>query len=289
MNGLHEAFEPLAARLTRLADFLYGHEYAGNRVNFDQISAGLPDENAEALKHSLRRLNNKELIYFDGQGSIELYGLGKYLHAAGCVPEFVLGFDYIAEKYRNAVVRLVVRKPNGDPAAGSGFFIDDPANHIITNRHVAENEITQIEDLHSHVIREGDCHRIFSQEGDLDLGVVQCEQPAHVIPLKVAWNRDSVWPMAEVLVLGYPLVGGHLPGLHHGRGRIGQVAKQFSGGESLILTELTDAGGSGGPVINLQGMVVGIVSGQRITQGAGNVQTVFVNAVPSDYLREVLP
>lgn len=134
MNGLHEAFGPLAARLQRLADLLYGQDYANNRVTFDQIAAALADENAEALRQSLRKLSAKELIYFDGQSNIELYGLGKYLRTAACVPEFVLGFDYIAEKYRDAVVRVVVRKPNGDPAAGSGFFINDPPDHILTNR-----------------------------------------------------------------------------------------------------------------------------------------------------------
>lgn len=289
MNGLHEAFGPLAARLERLTDFLYGHDYPNNRVSFAQITAALSDENVEGLRQSLRRLNGKELIYFDGQNNVELYGLGKYLHAGECVSEFVLGFEYIAEKYRDAVVRVVVRKANGDPAAGSGFFINDPPNHIITNRHVAENEVTQIEDRDGHVVHAGDCPRILAPEDDLDLGAIQCEKPANVVPLKIAWSRGSLRPMAEVLVLGYPVVGGHLPGLHHGRGRIGQIAKQFSGNESIILTELTDAGGSGGPVINLEGMVVGIVSGQRIAQGAGLIQTVFVNAIPSDYLRQVLP
>lgn len=289
MNGLPEAFGPLAARLERLTDFLYGQDYPNNRVSFAQITAALPDENVEALRQSLRKLNGKELIYFDGQNNVELYGLGKYLHAGGCVPEFVLGFEYVAEKYRDAVVRVVVRKANGDPAAGSGFFINDPPNHIITNRHVAENEVTQIEDRDGHVVHAGNCHRILAPEEDLDLGAIQCQQPANIVPLKIAWSRGSLRPMAEVLVLGYPLVGGHLPGLHHGRGRIGQIAKQFSGAESIILTELTDAGGSGGPVINFEGMVVGIVSGQRIAQGAGPIQTVFVNAIPSDYLRQVLP
>src|SRR5262249_7352336 len=55
---------------------------------------------------------------------------------------------------------------------------------------------------------------------DLDLGVIRCEKPDGVAPLRVAWSREAVWPMAEVLVLGYPTVGGHLPGLHHGQGRI---------------------------------------------------------------------
>lgn len=289
MNGLHEAFGPLAARLERLTDFLYGQDYPNNRVSFEQVTAALADENAERLRQSLRKLSARELIYFDGQNTIELYGPGKLLHVGRCVPEYVLGFDYIAEKYRDAVVRIVVRLANGDPAAGSGFFINDPPDRIITNRHVAENEITQIEDRDGQVLHAGECHRILAHEDDVDLGVIQCPKPANVAPLKIAWKRDSIWPMAEVLVLGYPVVGGHVPGLHHGRGRIGQIAKQFGGGESIILTELTDGGGSGGPVINLEGMVVGVVSGQRIAQGAGPMPTVFVNAIPSDCLRRVLP
>jgi S1-C subfamily serine protease len=289
MIGLNEPFEPLAARIARLCDVLFGHNHANNRVSLEHVATALPGESLEALRYSLRKLNTKEIVYFDGQNAVELYPRGRYLHSAGCVSEFVLGFDYIAEKYRTAVVRVIVRKPNGAPAAGSGFFVSDPPNHIITNRHVAENEITRIEDFNHNVVHDGDSPRILGEDNQLDLAAIQCEKPENVAPLRIAWERNSVWPMAEVLVLGYPIVGGHHPGLHHGRGRIGQLATQFGGRESIILTELTDAGGSGGPVINIEGMVVGVVSGQRITQTEGQPPTIFVNAIPAHYLREVVP
>jgi S1-C subfamily serine protease len=289
MNGFDEPLTQVAARLELVSNVLYGREYAEGRTTVSAIVGACEGETIETLRPLLRKMNSKDVVYFDGQTNIELVSWGRQLYKRACVPEVVLGFDYIDEKYSRAVVRVAVRKPNGDPAAGTGFFINDPPNHIVSNQHVAQLEVTQIEDLNNNVFHRGDCRRIQGPEDlDLDLALIQCEMPAGVVPLRIAWERQAARPQAEVLVLGYPLVAGLMPGLHRGRGRVGMVGKQFNGNESLVLSELTDAGGSGGPVINAEGMVIAVVSQQSIAQGEGHAPTAFVNGVPSHYLRKVL-
>lgn len=288
MNGFDEPLAQLAARLNLVCNALYGREYAEGRTTVNAIVGECGGETVETLRPLLRKMSNKDVLYFDGQTNIELVSWGRHLFKGGCIPEVVLGFDYIDEKYSRAVVRVVVRQPNGDHAAGTGFFIDDPPNHIITNQHVAELEVTQIEELNNTVFHHGDCPRIPGTD-ELDIAALQCTMPAGVVPLRVAWERQAARPQAEVLVLGYPLVAGLIPGLHRGRGRVAMVGKKYDGNESLVLSELTDAGGSGGPVINIEGRVIGVVSQKHIAQGEGPVQTAFVNAVPSHYLGKVLP
>ena len=138
MHVLGETNEAIAARLQLLGPVLFNSQSVNGRFQVETIAAALPGEDPNLLRQSLRRLDDQQLIYFDGQSNVELYGLGKYVYERGCIPEFVLGFGYIDEKYRNSVIRIVITKPNGDPAAGTGFFISDPPNCIVTNRHVAE-------------------------------------------------------------------------------------------------------------------------------------------------------
>ena len=115
------------------------------------------------------------------------------------MPEVVLGFDYIDEKYRGAVVRVVVRKPNGDPAAGTGFFINDPPNHIVTNQHVAELEVIQIEDLDNNAFHHGDCPRISGPE-DLDLAAIRRKRLA-VERKGVRFQSSNKWSKLYSVVL----------------------------------------------------------------------------------------
>src|SRR2546428_3305448 len=176
MNGLGEDFQGLAARLDKLSGVLFNRDYQDARTRVEDIIGEFPDETIATLRQLLRKMSAREVVYLDGQSNIDLYGLGKYLQERGNISEYVLGFDYIDSKYRSAVVRIVVTLPNGDPAAGTGFFISDPPNHVITNRHVAELQITQIEDMNNNAFHHGNCERILGPE-DLDLGVIQCEKP----------------------------------------------------------------------------------------------------------------
>jgi S1-C subfamily serine protease len=294
MNGQREAFGPMAIRIQRLADRLYGKVRPENHVELQEFLAEIQDEEPAAIVQLLRRLDGIEIIDFDGRERIRLSAVGKTFYDQQCMPEVVLGLGYSDEKYSPAVVRLVLKKPDGVVVSGSGFFVDDPPSRIITNRHVLfRNEILQIENFNGEPISVGDLPKAFGPE-DLDMAAIECVAPGNFVPLRIDWAPDSVRPLDEVLVLGYPYFGLHEPALHHAKGKIGSRPRRLAGvgqmvRDSLIISDAAAPGCSGGPVISTRGMVVGIIAGEVGAEGDAAGRQIFVSAIPSHYLREVFP
>jgi S1-C subfamily serine protease len=295
MNGLHEDFQPIAGRLQRMADFLYGQAHDQNEVGRDEITVALHDMDPAEVDELIQKLDAKEIVLYDAhRNRVLLRSRGRYCYTSNCIPEVVLGLQYCAEKYSSAVVRIAVEKPDGSLAAGTGFFISDVPNRVITNRHVTfNNQIQRIEDQNGNVLHAGHLPSIAGPE-DLDLAAIECPMPGGVMPLRLDWEDGSLRRMDEVLVLGYPYVAHHYPALLHAQGRIGMRAKRMSSPEqaireSLLLTDVAAPGCSGGPVISVRGMVVGVIEQQSVAHAAGAAAINFVGALPSFYLREILP
>jgi S1-C subfamily serine protease len=292
MNGLHDdEIEIMAQNIVRLSDYLYADPREDNLVELTDVIRAFPQLCGAEVEQLLRRLDDSGIVEFDDRRQIiRLVPDGRLFQEQKCVPEVVLGLNYSDMRFSKAVVRIVVRKVNGDEGAGSGFFIADPPNLVITNRHVASNEIVQIEDLNNRVIFRGDPPKTLGPE-DLDLAAITCQIPAEVVPIRIDWNHESARHLDPVLVFGYPYVANHEPALFHAEGTISMIARRLGPvvRSSLIISDAAARGCSGGPVLSATGRAIGIVAREEEAQAEGNRNLVFLSAIPSYYLQEVVP
>jgi S1-C subfamily serine protease len=285
MSGAPDELLVAGLRIQAVVDFLYGRAHPNNRVDLHQIAISIngSDEETTGL---LKRLAAKELVDLEAQ-AVRLVGAGKARYEEDCVPEIVLGTHFVNAKYKAAVVRIVVRKRDGDPGAGTGFFVRDVPDRVVTNRHVVEGHVVvQIEDHNQNVIARGPFMVRLPADEDLDLATIECALPPGTIPIPIDWKKDAVRELEDVLVLGYPLIALHQPALYHEVGRVGVKARLLNGNESLVISDAAGAGSSGGPVINFKGKVAAIVARAMENQGVGRM---FVSAIPSHRLDSVFP
>jgi S1-C subfamily serine protease len=239
----------------------------------------------------IARLVDRELIRFDrSRSSVSLTGLGKELNAQRCAAEFVLGLSYCRWKYEQAVVRIIVSSDDGGESAGSGFFVQDPPNRVVTNRHVVANRrIISINDKQGQKICDHGAQVVLGPS-NLDLAFVECETPSNILPFRIDWRADAVDALDDVLVLGYPYIPLHQPELFAATGQVGMYASQLSSNsrKSLIVTRIAAPGCSGGPVLGPNGLVVGIVEGEPQLKTSDGTQPSMLCAIPARYLRELL-
>ena len=153
---------------------------------------------------------------------------------------------------RGAVVRIEM-----DLASGSGFIID-PDGLILTNNHVISDasEITVFLD-------DGTSYTGTVEGRDLvrDLAVVKIE--ASGLPTLELGNLSRVGLGQQVVVLGYPL------GVDQVTVTSGFVSSTDTDeGRNIIWVQTDSAvnpGNSGGPLLNLQGEVVGVVAAKFVS------------------------
>ncbi len=172
------------------------------------------------------------------------------------------------------------RTPSQYTARGSGFFITDEG-HLVTNAHVVDQAVSiwiQIPSLGKRLI-DVDIICIYPER---DLALLQIvEQDREIIrkalgsiPFLELGDSDSVRRADEALAVGYPL---------------GQSLKSTTGiisgrEQGLIQTSTAiNPGSSGGPLISIEGKVIGInSSGVVAAQNVGY-------AIPINDLKIVLP
>jgi S1-C subfamily serine protease len=276
-----------AQHIQKIADHLYGGVHAESPIQLTEIANQTQIDKAE-VAFLLRKFEGKELVDFDGQ-QVRLMGAGKSLYEEQCFPEFVMGLEYCLEKYRAAVVRVVVVNTRGDQAAGTGFFADAPLDRIVTNRHVLfQRTIVRIEGQNGEPVSTGPLPAKLAP-GDLDLATIECAVPCGVKPLRVDWKRDAARELEEVLVLSYPLLALTKVALYPAIGNVGILGEELqSGRNSLMISHVGAPGSSGGPVISAKGKVIGVVSHEAETQDVGGIR-IFLSAIPSHYLGKLLP
>jgi len=286
MSGLSEESTLVSGQVQSIADYLFGRPHSSDLIQLNDIASGTQIDKTN-LPRLLRKLETKEIIDIEGQ-HVRLRGLGVSLHEERCIPEFVLGLPFCLEKYRAAVVRIVVGKVEGGEAAGTGFFVTAPPNRIITNRHVVfRRTIIRIENEHGEIIATGPLQAETGPE-NLDLAAIQFAAPPDVTPIPIDWARDSVRELDEVLVLSYPDIALTKPALYPATGRVGILGDLLIGRKSLMISGVASAGSSGGPIISEKGKAIAIVAREAESREEGATR-IFVGAIPSHYLAEIFP
>lgn len=175
----------------------------------------------------------------------------------------------LVSKVRSGVVRLQV--VGCDSAwSGSGFLV--APDLIVTAAHVARGASTISAKSDSGIVRA----EVVAYNLSADTALLRTQAPITGYVFHIAKQEPSLGE--DIGVLGYPLGVSSLridPGIISG----GDTSVTYGGADGYTLNDAivtnaaTNPGNSGGPAINRQGQVVGLVSGSR-AWSAGSVAPV---------------
>jgi len=161
----------------------------------------------------------------------------------------------------DSVVSIRVTGSSGQPAQGSGFVYDFNG-HIITNQHV----VTDAEEVEVR-FSNGDWRRaeVIGTDVYTDLAVVEVENaPEYAEPLPVAERHPSQGTRVAALGNPFGLEGTITQGIVSGVNRSTRTEGSFSIPDTIQTDAGIDSGNSGGPLVTLDGEVVGV---NRARQG----------------------
>jgi 2-alkenal reductase len=210
--------------------------------------------------------------------------------ASPAVPLAEESVQALYEQFNPGVVSIRVFVQNGEQSgtgAGSGFVLDEEG-HIVTNNHVVApaDRITVI--FYNRVEAEAE---IVGLDADSDLAVIKVDAlPDGVRPLTLG-DSDQVEEGQWAVAIGNPYgLGGSITlGIVSGTGRsIPSGATSFAIPQAVQTDAAVNPGNSGGPLLNLQGEVIG-VNAQIATGGTSRSNTGVGFAIPANTVRRVVP
>jgi len=181
----------------------------------------------------------------------------------------------------------VPRSPAGMPASmsgiGSGVLIS-PDGKILTAAHVVETASTiDVRFLGGEMLKA----TVLSSEQTLDVAVLQLERPPKDAFVVAIGDSDAVSVGDQVFVVGAPLGISHTltVGYISGRRRTNATFSGMSPTEYFQTDAAINQGNSGGPLFNMQGELIGIVS--HIVSHSGGSEGIGF-AVTSEMARQLL-
>ncbi|WP_129112631.1 S1C family serine protease [Halegenticoccus tardaugens] len=178
--------------------------------------------------------------------------------------------------YRETVGSVVlIRVPGG--ALGSGFVVDD--RHVATNYHV----VTDSERVDVGFSRgESSIGDVVGTDAYTDLAAVRVRPPSYAEPLRLAETDPAIGTEVAVIGSPYGLRGSLTTGVVSGVDRlVPSPARGYRIPNAVQTDASVNPGNSGGPLVNLDGTVLGVVS----SGGGENVAF----AVSAPLARRVVP
>jgi len=173
-----------------------------------------------------------------------------------------------------------------DGGSGSGIVLDR-GGHVVTNDHVIRGADTIRVYFSDDTIAEA---TVLGTDPDADLAVLQVDVPPEVlVPLELGTSAGlQVGQMA--IAIGNPygyertLTVGHISAL----GRVLQQESQFSIADVIQTDAAINPGNSGGPLLDSNGLVIGVNSYYRPSSPIGGSVGIGF-AVPVDEVKLVVP
>jgi len=194
------------------------------------------------------------------------------------------------QRVNPSVVAILVESDLEGGSLGSGFVIDTEG-HVVTNYHVVQGATGIEVDFASGYKARA---RLLGSDADSDLAVLQVDAPAEqLIPVPLA-DSDQVQVGQRVVAIGNPFgyFGTMTVGIVSGLGRDLPTLRESLDATGFRTPDIiqTDAainrGNSGGPLLNLQGQVIGVNKALESETGE-NSGVGF--AIASNTVRQIAP
>ena len=199
----------------------------------------------------------------------------------------VAGFGTTSESLANviplvapAVVRIEVAAPP-DRTPGSGIIITQ-SGYVLTNSHVIEGNASVAVTL-----PEGQSYTaaVVGDDPELDLAILKIDSDRTDFPVAIFGIYEDIIVGEKVLALGYPYsddLGGELSAVD---GIVSSL--RFIGDYDYIQTDVEiSLGYGGGPLVNLDGEVIGIIT-WTFTAGEGLKFAIPVNNI-ADFIESII-
>jgi S1-C subfamily serine protease len=203
-------------------------------------------------------LSEQSFIYTGNDKTFSVNeGYVRFLKHNNALDNLIHGFGYIANKYAKLVLKVVVQTPKGE-SIGTGFVArceNGLKPWLITNKHVAEHEaMLKVLDSDNNIVPHGQIY--CSQNKDIAAIELYDDFGCNVLSFYPSGNL-----LDEIITLGYPRVPMTKDSfqLVH-KGEINALVQDYYHNDFYIISAKTAPGNSGGPVLNLLGMVVGMVT-----------------------------
>jgi putative serine protease PepD len=167
-------------------------------------------------------------------------------------------------------------------ALGSGFVYDDEG-HIVTNEHVVDGAQSISVKLWNGATYKA---TLVGSDASTDLAVLKLDAPNSVLHPLTLGNSDAVGVGQGVVAIGSPfgleetVTSGIVSALH----RSMQAPNNFTINDSIQTDAAINHGNSGGPLLDLQGHVIGVNS--QIESDSGGSDGVGF-AIPSNTVRSI--
>jgi S1-C subfamily serine protease len=173
------------------------------------------------------------------------------------MPDYTPASDVVFKKYQPAVAKVVVRQYGVPVEVGAGFFVSKDG-WFMTNHHVMRNAISKSGFSADFILsdkrvlknyRVGDC----SDQRGLDLCLIKFDfapKSFFTISEQKPKKGDSVYVIGHPRGLDFTLT----------RGKFNAARKSVNGISEIELTSALSPGHSGGPVIDDDGHLLGIVT-----------------------------
>jgi len=198
----------------------------------------------------------------------------------------------IYERVNPAVVniQILIDAPSGidgdlfPEGEGSGFIIDKEGR-IVTNNHVVEGADEVQVTLYDGAIVEA---RVLGTDPHSDLAVIDVDLPPQLLRPVELGDSDGLRVGQRAIAIGNPfgLEGTLTTGVISALGRTLPADSLFAIPEVIQTDAAINPGNSGGPLLNADGLVIGVNTAIRTTTG-GSTGVGF--AVPVNLVKRVIP
>ncbi len=212
--------------------------------NFYDLGIHVAEDNKEALKWYKKAADNDDYLSQIGLGNLYYYGNDdmdkNYQKAAKWYKKAALNKDKEDEEIK---LELSV--------SGSGFFVTP--NHIITNNHVTKNceEISVKNKNYESKVA------IFDTDAKTDLSILTTGKPSkHFLSFR---DRKPLSTGESSITLGYPFSSDLGSSIKVTTGNIAALTGFRNNIAQLQLTSPVQPGNSGGPLLDNNGNVIGVI------------------------------
>jgi S1-C subfamily serine protease len=193
---------------------------------------------------------------------VKLTDLGKCIKIS---PSFFLRIQRrsqdIIRKYQQSVFLMETTDQKGDISCGTCFLLPD--GRLLTCQHNVENRRFEI--IFDEQTRLGDTNFIVQKHEQRDMSVLQFHSEMfrslvmNKEPLQLGLSSDL--EIGDALIcMGYPKVAQRISEFLISEGTFQNKTKDYYGMDYVTFTNRIDGGYSGGPVINLFGEVVAVIT-----------------------------